>query len=1101
MNLAHTSTLRKAPASTNRFYVSLLAALSLASLCVGSGAFAATKDYENFDLPKSAQSGPDAPSSAVGFSNSRYSVTPKGTRLKTTGVNAQTYLSAKEAFVSEKREEAIKLLRQELDSGYKRNKDNLLLRLGQLYAEKYMELSFEENELYTANLADYEKKHQTNKALKPPQLDQGRSQRYLKDALGVFQGLLKEYPRHPRIDEIIFFIGFVDMETGDTTTGLRYLERVVREFPRSRKYEEAVVYLGDHFFDAAKFREALAKYRILLNRKESPLYDYAVYKSAWCELNTGEQLRGLRDMKALIANLEGNKEASKFNLREQALKDLVIFYGEVGQVDEAIAYFSDKLGRDKAMENLKLIADILRSKARDQDAVIAYEKLIEQFPESPESPRLALGLNECLSRLGVGEKAVTNMVAALAKYNPNSNWFKNMPQEKVADAKSAMTDLSVEAAREGYFFHNSAQKSSNKNSYRYALEIYQALLAYFPQFPDRKKVAFYRGEILFAQAKWLDASDAYMIAARTPPKDKLADESAYDALLALDRLTAKHDNLERYSKEEQKKVDTSPQDIPSDEKRFIEVADYYVKEYPQGSRVVDVKFRIASIYYRYHHFDESQALFREIVVKYPRHRSATTAANIVLDIYNIQKNYVALDQNARMFARMDGLGDAAFKADMAQISAEIGFKSIESLEAQNKWSEAGDSYYNFYKANPNSSLAEKSLYNAFISYEKANNSAKKAETSRLFIAKFPKSDYTKRFLLALAQSSEKGYDFEQAQKLYTDYHSRFPNDKESHKALYNAAVFAELLEHNSQALSLFDEYLKSKDISADERKSIQISEAKIYAKERNWEKMASVLRKLQREARTPEEKMEYLGELSRQYDKGGRVADRENVLKEMRAFYDSRKGWNATGPAIQYVAEAKFRALSAQREKYEKIALRFPPEDLMYLLSRKQKLLTKLAKSYDDVVEVGVPDWGVAALYEKSDAFENFVTAFRNVKVPAKYKDSDRQVLDKQLKALDDKLVKPVEAKAKDFLQSCTAKSAQFFVANEYAMKCRDRLAQMEAASNMPEVSPDKSQTKPGDKPVEKTTPKVAVIADPKGIYPQPSYWTTRWTGEGVAKK
>ena len=108
-----------------------------------------------------------------------------------------------------------------------------------------------------------------------------------------------------------------------------------------------------------------------------------------------------------------------------------------------------------------------------------------------------------------------------------------------------------------------------------------------------------------------------MEAAKIPPKDKVTDESVYDALLALDRLTAKKETLERYSKEEQKTVDQTPQEIGSDEKRFIEVGEYYLREYPKGDRVVDVRFRIAAIYYHYHHFDESLAMFKDIALQHP----------------------------------------------------------------------------------------------------------------------------------------------------------------------------------------------------------------------------------------------------------------------------------------------------------------------------------------------------------------------------------------------------------------------------------------------------------------------------------------------------
>lgn len=1051
----------------------LLRALALISLILSCAAFGSKpKDYENFTLPQTG--GASAPDFGTpSFLEQRVHLKKGTERMGQTGFNAQEYIFAKEAFLAEKRDEAIKLLRQELDSGLKRNRDNMLLRLGQLYTEKYMELSFHETELYSKSLAEYEKEKALKKNVTAPKMDTSRSQSYLKDALQLFTSLEKEFPRHPRIDEIIFFIGFVNMELGNPQKGTQYLEQVVRRFPRSRKFEEAVVYLGDVYFEKTKFRDALAKYRILATRKDASLYDYAMYKIAWCELNTNEGLRGLKDLKALIDRLEGNKEVAKFNLREQALKDLVVFYGEVGQVDEAVAYFTNKVGRDKAIENLRLIADILRSKARDDAAIRAYNVLLQEFPDSPDAPKLALGLNESLSRVGKGSEAVKNLVRAMELYHPGSDWAKKIPPEKLKDANDSMDQLASDGAKNAYFFHNSAQKSSNKASYQLALELYEAILNYYPNFPERKKVAYYRGEILYSQGKWLQASESYMIAARILPKDKVADESTYDALLALDRLTAKNDNLERYSKDDQKKVDITPREIPTNEKKFIEVAQFYMTEYPQGQRIVDVRFRIAAIYYRYHHFDEAQALFKEIALKNPKHRSATTAANIVLDIYNLKKDYVNLDANAQMFAKVDGLGDSAFKADMAQISAEIDFKKVESLESASKWDDAGQTYYTFYQKHPSSPLAEKALYNAFVSFDKAGNTAKSAEVSRLFVTKFPKSEYTKRFTLSLAKSSEKQYDFEQAQKLYFEFHQKFPTDKEAKKALYNSAVFAELTERNATAISLYDQYVKEVRPTGDELKAILISQAKLYRKEKNWEKMASIYRKLQREARTPDEKLSLMGDLAHNYEVGGKMAERDQLMKEIRYYYEQNSKVNTTGPAFEYVAEAKFHAIEPQREKYEKIQLKFPADDLLYLLHRKQKALAKLDTAYDGVVQVGVPDWGVAALYEKAEAFQNFADAFHKIEIPKRYKGDERKDIESQLKSIEAQLVKPVETKVTEILKSCTDKAAQFFVANEYASKCQERLKAGAKSSS-----------------------------DPTGIFPQPSYWTTRYTGGGgVAKK
>lgn len=76
------------------------------------------------------------------------------------------------------------------------------------------------------------------------------------------------------------------MEGKNEKKGLKYLERVVKEFPQSRKFDDAAVYLADTYFDKNKFKEAKNYYQVLVKR-DSSLKDYAYYKLAWVELNMG----------------------------------------------------------------------------------------------------------------------------------------------------------------------------------------------------------------------------------------------------------------------------------------------------------------------------------------------------------------------------------------------------------------------------------------------------------------------------------------------------------------------------------------------------------------------------------------------------------------------------------------------------------------------------------------------------------------------------------------------------------------------------------------------------------------------------------------------
>ncbi|MBI4404779.1 MAG: tetratricopeptide repeat protein, partial [Deltaproteobacteria bacterium] len=485
--------------------------------------------------------------------------------------------------------------------------------------------------------------------------------------------------------------------------------------------------------------------------------------------------------------------------------------------------------------------------------------------------------------------------------------------------------------------------------------------------------------------------------------------------------------------------------------------------------VVDVKFRIASTYYRYHHFAKAQEVYKELVVSYPSHRSATTSARIVLDIFNIRKDYDGLNATAEEFAQMPRLGDASFRAEMASLRGEVGFKKVENLEKQNKWKEAAESYLAVFKSHPNSELAEKALYNAVISFEKAGDSGKAVETSRQFIAKFPKSEYTKRLSLTAAKNAEKQYDFENAQKLYQAFHKKYPDDKEAKKALYNAAVFAELLEWNSVSLDLYAEYLKQKGIAADEKKAIAISQAKIYRKQSKWDKAANQYRDLIASARTVEEKMGLLTELARLYEKAQRLKDRQQTLEQMDRLSEAKKSAKWQGLSLLYLAEAKYRSVDTLHKKYEKVKLRFPPDFLVQELKRKQKLLAQLAKRYDEVVASGVPDWGVAALHDKSTVYADFVQAFRSLQLPKNVKEEEKVDLQKGLTKIDTEIVKPLETKSSEILKACVEKAAQFHVVNDYVAKCHEKFYR-------------------GQEEIR-----------PTGILPQPSYWSTRWISKEVA--
>ena len=1014
----------------------LLSLIGFLTLLSGLSLAAENDDYKNFDLPD--QKPVALPDKAFSYKSKRVEIKGGSPRLKTPSMNAQDFLFAKETFLTEKREEAIKLLRQELDSGAKANRDNVLLQLGQLYIEKYMELSYRESQVYNQLYIDYEKnKAEGKKTGNPPKLDNSRSAYYLKEALTIFYRLEKEYPKHPRIDEVIYFIGFVEMEGKKSEKGIRYLERVIKEFPESAKYEDAAVYLADYYFDKNKFKLAQDYYQKLVKR-DSSMKDYARYKLAWVELNTGGPSKAVLQMKSLITHLGSSADKGKFSLREQALRDLVVFYADSGELADAVEFFTKAQGKTKALENLKVLAEAFRSKAQDEAAIQAYTRLIKEFGEVPEAPKWYLGIYECETRLGKSKGGVNKLVKLVQKFNEESDWAKSFPEDKLAEKKEGLELIASEAEKAAFFHHQAGQRSSDKGHYEAAIKLYSSLLDYFPKIPSRKKIAFFRGEALYAQSRWLEAADSYMMAAQMAPKDKLSEEAVYNAILAVDHLTTRSKKITKYSKEEAKEIDTTPKDLTKPEEKFIEIAHFYAKEYPQGQHVGDVIFREGTIYYQKNQFEKADEVFQKLVRDNPKHKTAPTAAHLILDMYNIRKDYSGLTKQAQVFFEKPNLGDTKFKSEMKKIMGEVDFKQIEFLEKENKWTDAGDSYFRFYQNNPKAELAEKALYNAFVSYEKADSPEKTAEMARVFIGKFPKSEFSAKVILNLAKQSERSFDFEQAQRFYELYCERFPKEKESRKALYNAAVFSELLEKNKEAIDLYEQYLKQGAVSGDEKRAILISQAKIYRKMGNWEKVKSIYRSLANDSKNQDEKLKILAELTRLYEKSGKASEKQALAKEIRSQMASQKK-GSLGLASFYAAEVDFEKIKTERETYQKIKLRFPPDALVALFKKKQKALLKLASSYDNIVEFGVPEWGVAALYEKGEAYQELAESFRQVKIPKQYKNEERAEIEAGLKGIEEKEIVPVEKAGREIWEACAKRASEFKVVSTYAEKCREK--------------------------------------------------------------
>src|SRR5690606_23988879 len=101
--------------------------------------------------------------------------------------------------------------------------------------------------------------------------------------------------------------------------------------------DESNFALGEFHFEKEQWKEALQYYLRVAKNPRARLYSFSLYKAAWCYYKSGSVKNALASLERVIragraaqGKTDGSSGVSRIRLATEAMKDLVIFYAEVG---------------------------------------------------------------------------------------------------------------------------------------------------------------------------------------------------------------------------------------------------------------------------------------------------------------------------------------------------------------------------------------------------------------------------------------------------------------------------------------------------------------------------------------------------------------------------------------------------------------------------------------------------------------------------------------------------------------------------------------------------------------------------------------------------
>lgn len=1039
--------------------------------------------------------------------------------------------------VASKRREQIESLRKIIElSPDQGEAPGLLFRLGELYWEEAKFHEFEANRkdddlIKAMNRSDAAGQSRA-KAEKAELL--AKSKEFGKLAVAQYTKIIQEYPKFERSDEVLFFLGKFLMEDGQEKKALVAFKRLVEKYPKSKFLPDAWLAFGEYYFNNSKgkrpeLERALESYKRAAEFTESQVYAYALYKQGWCYFNMGDYEAAKDKFKTVVLygelagsaiERDGGKSKKGTQVKE-ARTDYVRTYAREGDVMQARADFSKVATKpEDRFAMMKQLANLYYGDGKDREAAITFNQLIKEKPLSPESPGFQAKIVDCVLRMGNKDRTVAQVrrLVKITKEVEASGIIKEEKDKKLLEEANELAERTL--SNLAVTWHNEGKKTRDEETFRYADAIYGDYLTLFPENPKAYDMRFFWAELLndnlnnyekssvnytlvvLQDAKALEAKDAKGNPKPGKPGKWLAN-AAYNAVLAYDEVVKAAEEKGALKAPEtgdiKKKIA-----IQEPKKGLLDACERYLKYLPKGDKRVEIAFKAANIYYRYNHFDEAVKRFSDIALNHPDHkfengeRAGEVAANLVLDSYNLQKDYAKVNEWARKFYSNEKLAQGKFREDLSKLIEQSSFALVAQLEEKKQYAKAAEAYLNFVKDFPQTTIADQALYNASVDYFKAKQLDKAIQVRQSLISKYPRSRFVPDSIYANAEALEAIGDFEQAASTYELYvkgYERSLNEKSAPKskararkgkgggeekkeekqkwdeskaqiALFNAATYREGLGQHKQALKRREQYLhlwpKTKDAE-----QIQLSIVSLYEKMGAYGKAMKLLEEYERDnLRSPSKVLTAEGRIVHIFEKKLRRArDTTRLYNRIFEYYEKlprRVQKDLEKTAVAPAAEAHFRSVELDWREYLRLKLSWgrpaDPKKFKASIADKGRALDVVQKKYIQTVAFGAPQPAICALHRIGLAYHEFAEKVINAPMPPGL-DPETEM------AIRDEFTnqaQPLKAKATEAFASAVAKSQELDFFNDCTRESLKMLRGTYAPEQYPEVHEDRVALKQG---------------------------------------
>ncbi len=961
----------------------------------------------------------------------------------------------------QKRHESMRFLKEILSQGTAQGeqKAEMILRLADLYFEEGRDIYLDEMKKYEEVFDACFNDERCDTASIRQEDYTAESRDWQGKSIKLYRQILANYPQYQRADEATFYLASALLDTDQADEAVKEFTRLVRTYPESKWVPDAYVLIGEYYFEKNNAYKALVAYQKAATYRDSSKYAFALYKLAWCYYNVGEYGKGIDTMKTVVAHAMSTSESndpnqkSKIQLQDEALKDLVRFFADAGEMDEAYAYFN-KLGKKELIRSmLKRLATTYFEQGKFEQCVQTYRRLIAEDPQSKDAPDYQNEIIGAYLKMGKKQETVAEIDRLLKTYGKNSAWARANASNPDA-LKTAADYIEKNLRKVAINYHDEAKKLGTGSAARetYALA-YKAYSVYLSEFPDSQysyDVRYAFGELLYKIKKYDEAYAQYMKVVEMDPKGKHSEFCSESAIFAADEMIKREKTAGGSAPNPGKATEAI--ELTDWEGKLLAALDQYSKLFPASDKTKNIIYKSAYLLYNKNHFKDASDRFRVVIGMDPSSKEAEQAANLILDSFALVEDWKNLKDVSKAFYDQDGLGSSSFKQEVFNIYERASFKLIEiTFEKDQNKATAAVAYRAFYDEFPKSEVADLALNNAAVYFHGEGDLAMAMETRHLLVDNFPKSDFYKDQVASLGFDYESIADFANAAMWYEKLFSLDAKHESASDALYSSALFRRAMGEWQVAIKNYEKYLAAYP-DKENVNEIKLEIAKIYEDNEKWAEASKVYQRFYKDADSDTQvaqvfyaRLRYGVALEAMQQTSALDKHWADCVKEINKIPEGTE----LGSGVEVIAQILYEVAEAEYAKYsakqidgpgsQQIGRRATDKLLAKQLKEKAQSLQAMEQTYANIINTGAGEWGVAALVRVGQAYENMGASLENSYIPS-YLSQDQVEFYKM--ALEDKIY-PQQEKAVESYKLALEKSFELSLYNENTAYAIRRLGEL----------------------------------------------------------